>query len=73
MENGDLRQEGREEDDVEGLPVPLLFGAFEVAGGGAKKYLRDREANFSPSGAKAISRLNEITEGEPRSPARAKD
>ena len=46
MENGDLRQEGREEDGVEGLPVPLLFGAFEVAGGGAKKDLCDREANF---------------------------
>ena len=58
MENGDLRQEGREEDGFEGLPVPLLFGSFEVAGGGAKKGLRDREANFSPSGAKAILRLN---------------
>ena len=42
MENGDLRQEGRDEDGVEGLTVPLLFGAFEVAGGGAKKDLRDR-------------------------------
>ena len=40
MENGNLRQEGREEDGVEGLPVPLLFGAFEVASGGAKKGLR---------------------------------
>ena len=72
MENEDLRQEGREEDGVEGLPVTLLFGAFEVAGGGAKKGLGDQETNFSPSGAKAIPRLNEITEGEPRSPARAK-
>ena len=42
MENGDLCQEGREEDGVEGLPVLLLFGACEVAGGGAKKDLRDR-------------------------------
>ena len=73
MENGDLRQEGREEDGVEGLPVPLLFGAFEVAGGGAKKDLHDdREADFSLSGAKEISRLNDITEGEPRLLARAK-
>ena len=46
MENGDLRQEGREEDVVERLPVPLIFGSFEVAGGGAKKGLRDWEANF---------------------------
>ena len=46
MENGDLCQEGREEEGVEGLPVPLLFGSFEVAGGGAKKGLRDWEANF---------------------------
>ena len=58
MENGNLYQEGREEYRVEGLPVPLLFGAFEVAGGGAKKGLRNREADFSPSGAKAILRLN---------------
>ena len=72
MENGNLRQEGRGEDGVEGLPVLLLFGAFEVAGGGAKKDLCDWEADFSLSGAKAILRLNEITEGEPRSPARAK-
>ena len=73
MENGNFSQEGREEDGVEVLPVPLLFGAFEVVGGGAKKGLRDWEANFfSPSSAKAISRLNEITEGEARSPARAK-
>ena len=42
MENGDLRQEGQEEDGVEGLPVPLLFGVCKVAGGGAKKDLRDR-------------------------------
>ena len=46
MDNCDLRQEGQEEDGVEGLPVPLLFGAFEVTGGGAKKGLRDWEANF---------------------------
>ena len=25
MDNGDLRQEGREEDGVEGMPVPLLL------------------------------------------------
>ena len=72
MENGELHQEGREEDGVEGLPVPLIFGSFEVAGGGAKKGLRDREANFYPSGAKAISRLKEITEDEERLPARVK-
>ena len=41
MENGDLRQEGREEDGIEGLPVPLLFGACEVCGGGAKNDHRD--------------------------------
>ena len=41
MDNGDLRQKGWEEDGVEGLPVPLLFGAGEVAGGGTKKDLRD--------------------------------
>ena len=46
MENGDLRQEGREEDSIEGLPFPLLFGSFEVTGGGAKKGLCDREAIF---------------------------
>ena len=46
MENGGLCQEGRKEDGVEGLPIPLLFCSFEVAGGGAKKALRDREANF---------------------------
>ena len=72
MENGDLCQEGREKYGVEGHPVLLLFGAFEVACGGAKKDLHDREANVTPLGAKAISRLNEITEGEARSPARAK-
>ena len=66
MENGDLLQEEQGEDGVEGLPDLLLFGACEVAGDGAKKDLRDQEADFSPSGAKAISRLNEITEGEPR-------
>ena len=37
----------RDEDGVEGLTVPLLFGAFEVAGGGVKKDLRDWEAIFS--------------------------
>ena len=42
MENVDLHQEGWEEDGVEGLPVPLLFGEYEVAGNGAKKDLRDR-------------------------------
>ena len=46
MENGNLCQEGREEGCVEGLPVSLLFGAFEAASGGVKKDLRDREANF---------------------------
>ena len=46
MENVGLCQEGRKEDSVEGLPVPLLFWCFEVAGGDAKKALRDREANF---------------------------
>ena len=46
MDNGDLRQEGREEDGVEGLSVPLLFGSFEVAGGGLKKGLSDWGANF---------------------------
>ena len=46
MENGGLCQEGRKKDGVEGLPVPLLFWCLEVAGGGAKKGLRDQEANF---------------------------
>ena len=41
MENGDLHQERREENGVEGLPVLLLFQACKVAGGGAKKYLCD--------------------------------
>ena len=41
MDNGDLRNKGQEEEGVEGLPVQLLFGACEVAGGGAKKDLRD--------------------------------
>ena len=46
MENGGLCQEGRKEDGVEGLPVPLMFCSFEVAGSGAKKAVRDQEANF---------------------------
>ena len=46
MENGGLCQEGRKEESIEGLPVPFLFCSFEVAGGGAKKTLHDREANF---------------------------
>ena len=46
MENGDLCQEGREEDGVEGLPVLLLFGSFDVASSGAKNGLRDWETNF---------------------------
>ena len=46
MENGGLCQEGQKEDGVEGLPVPLLFCSFEVAGGSKKKALSDWEANF---------------------------
>ena len=46
MENGNLRQEGREENGVEGLPVPFLFRTYEVASGGAKKGLRDLGENF---------------------------
>ena len=42
MEDGGLRQEGREEYGVEGLPVTLIFRTCKVAGGGAKKDLRDR-------------------------------
>ena len=57
MENGGLCQEGRKEDGVEGMPVLLLFCSFEVAGGGAKKALRDREANFLSFRIKAILRL----------------
>ena len=41
MENGGLCQEGRKEDGVEGLPVPLIFCSFKVASKGAKKGLRD--------------------------------
>ena len=52
MENGGLYQEGRKEDGVEGLPVPFIFCSFEVAGGGAKKALRDRKANFLSFGRK---------------------
>ena len=46
MENGDLLQEEQGEDGVEGLQDLLLFGACEVAGDGAKKDLRDQEADF---------------------------
>ena len=42
MENGDLLQEGQEQNGIEGLPFPLVFRACEVAGGGAKKDLRDQ-------------------------------
>ena len=41
MGYGDLRQEGQEEDSVEGRPVTLIFRTREVAGSGAKKDLRD--------------------------------
>ena len=46
MEDCGLRQKWREEDDVAGSPVALFLGSREVAGGGAKKDLRDLETDI---------------------------
>ena len=46
MEDCSLRQKWREEKSVTGIPVSLLLGSREVAGGGAKKDLRDRYTNL---------------------------
>ena len=41
-----LRQKWREEDGVAWIPVALLLGSREVAAGGAKKDLRDRDTDL---------------------------
>ena len=43
MDDCGLRQKRRDEDGVAGSPVSLFLGSREVAGGGAKKDLRDLE------------------------------